>query len=43
MLFRDVLILPVVENDELIGAVRLVDLFELIADNVEKAWMPKQN
>ena len=42
MLFRDVLVLPVIENDELIGAVRLVDLFELIADNVEKAWMPKQ-
>ena len=43
LLFRDVLVLPVVENDELIGVVRLVDLFELIANNVEKAWMPKQS
>ena len=43
LLFRDVLVLPVVVNDELIGVVRLVDLFELIANNVEKAWMPKQN
>ena len=43
MLFRDVLVLPVVENDELVGAVRLVDLFELIANDAEKAWMPKQN
>lgn len=42
MLFRDVLILPVVEEEHVIGVIRLIDLFESIADNVEKAWMPKQ-
>jgi len=42
MLFRDVLVLPVVENDQVIGVIRLIDLFERIADNIEEAWMPKQ-
>ncbi|MDH5445400.1 MAG: CBS domain-containing protein [Gammaproteobacteria bacterium] len=40
MLFRDVLILPVVEEECVIGVVRLVDLFDCIADNVEKVWLP---
>jgi len=42
MLFRDVLMLPVVENECVVGVIRLVDLFERIADNVEQAWLPKQ-
>ncbi|NNF96846.1 MAG: hypothetical protein HKM94_07975 [Halobacteria archaeon] len=42
MLFHDVLVLPVVESDQVIGVVRLVDLFERIANNVEEAWLPKQ-
>lgn len=42
MLFRDVLILPVVENKKVQGVVRLVDLFERVADNVEQVWLPKQ-
>ena len=43
MLFRDVLILPVVENERVIGVIRLVDLFECIADHVEDAWHPENN
>lgn len=43
MLFHDVLILPVVESERVIGVVRLVDLFERIADNVEQVWLPKQS
>jgi len=43
MLFRDVLVLPVVENQRVIGVIRLVDLFECIANNVEQAWLPKQS
>jgi CBS domain-containing protein len=42
MLFHDVLVLPVVENDQVVGVVRLIDLFERIADSVEKVWLPKQ-
>ena len=42
MLFHDVLVLPVVENQQVVGVVRLVDLFERVADNVEKVWLPKQ-
>ena len=42
MLAHDVLILPVVEDEQVIGVVRLVDLFERIADSVEKVWLPKQ-
>lgn len=34
LLAQDVLILPVVEADKVIGVVRLVDVFELIADNL---------
>ena len=40
MLLRDVLILPVVEDSRVVGVVRLVDLFDCIADNVEKVWLP---
>ena len=43
MLLHDVLVLPVVENGQVVGVVRLVDLFERIADNVEQVWLPKQN
>ena len=42
MLFRDVLILPVVEKEQVVGVIRLIDLFERIADSVEKVWLPKQ-
>ena len=42
MLFHDVMGLPVVEDDHVVGVVRLVDLFDIIADNVEKAWLPQQ-
>ncbi len=41
MLDRDVLMLPVVENNEVIGVVRLVDCFECIAVHVEQVWLPK--
>jgi predicted transcriptional regulator len=34
LLVEDVLILPVVEDDKIIGVVRLVDIFERIADTV---------
>ena len=43
MLFRDVLVLPVVEEGRVAGVIRLVDIFERIADNVEEAWLPKQH
>lgn len=39
MLHRDVLMLPVVENNVVIGVIRLVDLFECIANNVEQVWL----
>lgn len=42
MLFRDVLILPVVEEEHVVGVIRLIDLFDRIADNVDQAWMPHQ-
>lgn len=42
MLFRDVLILPVVEEELVVGVIRLIDLFDRIADNVDEAWMPHQ-
>lgn len=42
MLFRDVLILPVVEDGRVMGVIRLVDLFEHIAENVEQYWLPQQ-
>lgn len=41
LLLHDLLVLPVVEDEEVVGVVRLVDIFERIADNVERAWMPK--
>lgn len=42
MLFHDVLILPVVEDEQVLGVIRLVDLFDRIADNVDQVWMPTQ-
>lgn len=42
MLFKDVLILPVVEDGVVVGVIRLVDLFECLAENVEKVWGPDQ-
>jgi len=41
MLLRDVLILPVVESERVVGVIRLVDLFDRIAENVEHAWLPE--
>lgn len=38
MLLRDVIVLPVVENDVVIGVIRQVDVFECIAGSVEKVW-----
>ena len=43
MLLHDVLVLPVVENDQVIGVIRQVDVFERIADSVEKVWLHKQD
>lgn len=43
MLFHDVLVLPVVEDEQVVGVIRMVDLFERIADSVEKVWMPKHS
>lgn len=43
MLFRDVLVLPVLENDKVVAVIRLIDIFDRIADNVEEVWLPKQN
>jgi len=40
MLFRDLLILPVVEDNHVVGVIRLVDLFDCIAANVEQVWLP---
>jgi CBS-domain-containing membrane protein len=42
MLLRDVIVLPVVEDDIIIGVVRQVDLFERIAISVEKVWLQKK-
>lgn len=42
MFYHDILVLPVVEDDEVIGVVRMVDLFERIADNVERVWEPQK-
>lgn len=42
MLLHDLLILPVVDDEQVVGVIRLVDLFERIADNVEQVWLPKQ-
>ncbi|MDH5710456.1 MAG: CBS domain-containing protein [Gammaproteobacteria bacterium] len=42
MLVKDLLILPVVEDDHVVGVIRLVDLFECLAKNVEKVWGPGQ-
>lgn len=42
MLVKDLLMLPVVENEEVVGVIRLVDVFECLAQNVEKVWGPGQ-
>jgi Mg/Co/Ni transporter MgtE len=42
MLVKDLLMLPVVENGQVVGVIRLVDLFECLAQNVEKVWGPEQ-
>ncbi len=42
MLFADALIIPVEEEGEVIGVVRMIDLFNRIADNVERVWYPNQ-
>lgn len=42
MLVRDLLMLPVVEDEHVVGVIRLVDLFECLAENVEKVWLPGQ-
>ena len=42
MLVRDLLMLPVVEDEHVVGVIRLVDVFECLADNVEKVWTPGQ-
>lgn len=39
----EVLVLPVVDNEQVIGVVRLIDLFSLIADNVERTWYPHKD
>ena len=41
MMYRGVLVLPIVEEEHVVGVIRLVDLFERIADNVEQAWQPE--
>lgn len=42
MLVKDLLMLPVVEDKHVIGVIRLVELFECLASNVEKVWGPDQ-
>lgn len=42
MLFHDVLIVPVLDEEQVVGVVRLVDLFEHVSESVEKQWLPKQ-
>ena len=42
MLVKDLLMLPVVEDGQVVGVIRMVDLFECLADNVEKVWGPDQ-
>ena len=41
MLLHDVIVLPVVEEDMVVGVVRQVDIFERIAISVEKVWFHK--
>lgn len=43
MLIRDVIVLPVVENEQVIGVIRQVDIFERIAGSVEKVWLHKED
>ena len=35
--------MPVVENEKVLGVVRLVDIFENLAEHVETEWYPKNN
>ena len=39
----ELLVLPVVDNKQVVGVVRLIDLFTLIADDVESTWYPQQD
>ena len=43
MLLHDVIVLPVLENDMVIGVIRQIDVFECIAGSVEKVWLHKQD
>ena len=43
MLLHDVIVLPVLENDIVIGVIRQIDVFERIAVSVEKVWLHKQD
>ena len=43
MLAHDVLIVPVLVEEQVVGVVRLVDMFEYISESVEKQWLPKQS
>lgn len=42
MLVKDLLMLPVVEDEHVVGVIRLVDLFECLAVNVEKVSLLDQ-
>ncbi|MDH5472679.1 MAG: CBS domain-containing protein [Gammaproteobacteria bacterium] len=42
MLVKDILMIPVVEDGIVVGVIRLVDLFECLAENVKKVWGPGQ-
>ena len=42
MLVKDILMIPVVEDGLVVGVIRLVDLFECLAENVKKVWGPGQ-
>ena len=39
MLLHDVIVLPVVEDEQVIGVIRQVDVFKRIADSVERVWL----
>lgn len=43
MLLHDVIVLPVVENDQVFGVIRQVDIFERIAGSVKKVWLHKED
>lgn len=43
MLLHDVIVLPVVEEGQVIGVIRQVDVFDRIAKSVEKVWLHKKD